>query len=130
MKIQYTLPGFNPELATVNGTGEPVESLSPVRFRTRYRHDATSWQQVLNLERTAPGPTHVSPPRLPASLPAVDAAGQHSRWQAFLHRHATESVSRSNGQTSEKVDRMMALLVHSRRAAETIMLRSTTGGTV
>ena len=86
MKVQYTLPGYQPELKSA---AEASEFL-PARFQNTIPslngQPLTTLSSVLALDRTIPDPELLSPPQHSSSQPQ-DPAVERQLWRDMLTRH-------------------------------------------
>jgi len=126
MRVQYTLPGYQPELQPTPQTEEAVGPSFSTQMRMLQRHDATTWIQALKLDRSPLDATSIGPPPQPTSLEVRDPAAQQHRWRQLLERHNLETA-RSNGEGSKRIRKMMLLLTQAQQAADTVMSRSFEG---
>jgi len=106
VKVQYTLPGYQPEIRSEAGASESV----PARFRNAIpRLNGQSWttlNSVLALDRTVPDPELLAPPQ-PSSSQPQDPALERQWWRDILTRHNQPG---DTAQTPASVRQMLALL--------------------
>src|SRR5215469_16709621 len=113
MKIQYTLPGYEPELTPLAQTGEESGASFDHLMRASPRYDSTTWKQALSLDRIPAGPAYLAPP--PGSPESRDVPTERLRWRQLLSRHLN-GESRSYGPGQEKVRQMLVLLNQAQEA--------------
>jgi hypothetical protein len=86
VKVQYTLPGYQPELKSA---AEASEFL-PARFQNTIPslngQPLTTLSSVLALDRTIPDPELLAPPQQ-SSSPPQDPAVERQLWRDILTRH-------------------------------------------
>jgi hypothetical protein len=126
MRVQYTLPGYQPELQPAPQTEEAAGPSFSAQMRMLQRHDTTTWIEALKLDRSPFEGTSIGPPPQPSSLEIRDPAAEHHRWRQLLERHNLETA-RSNGEGSERIRNMMLLLTQAQHAADAVMSRSFEG---
>ena len=106
MKVQYALPGYQPELISA---AEASESL-PARFRSALPslngQPLTTPNSVLALDRTIPDPELLAPPQ-PSSSQPQDPAVERQWWRDILTRHNQPA---DTAQMQPAVRQMLALL--------------------
>lgn len=111
MKVQYTIPGWEPAGASARtGPADPASA-----FETRLRESSAtvppSWREVLGLGSVRVGELSLAPPPRPATLAYVDVDEERRMWHGLLERHAGPS-------------RLMALLEEMREAEDAVAARA------
>ena len=125
MKIQYTLPGYEPELTPLSQTGEESGLSFDRMMRATPRYNSTTWKQALSLDRIPVGPTYIGPP--PGSPESRDVPQERLRWRQLLSQH-DDGDSRLYGQgQEEKVRRMLVLLNQAQAAADEVWAHTLDG---
>ena len=106
MKVQYTLPGYQPELKSAAEASE----FPPARFRNTIPslngQPLTTLSSVLALDRTIPDPELLAPPQSSSSQPQ-DPAVERQLWRDILTRHNQPA---DIAQMQPAVRQMLALL--------------------
>lgn len=121
MKINYTLPGYQPEL---EGTSEVTESFdSPFQNRMRVfeRRQPVAWRDLLGLNQTPPDPGQVGAPPSNSAGPATEPEMIRQQWRQLLSRHSGSENSQS---TAAPVRRMLGVLRQYQVESEKLVSRS------
>ncbi len=122
MRVRYTIPGIGP------GPDLPdaAPTISGPSFRSHLRRLGAalpkSWRKLLALDEPQADATFIAPPPKPAALD-TDLAEERVRWRNLLDRHAGEVLNGHNGNSSESIPRMMALLMHYHRLQDGVVAR-------
>ena len=124
MKIQYTLPGYEPEITPLPETGEENGLSFDRLMRASPLCDSTSWKQALSLDRTPGGPTHIGPP--PGSREFRDVQAERLHWRQLLSQHL-DGERGLTGQGHEKVMQMLDLLDQAQQAADEVWAHTLDG---
>jgi len=124
MKIQYTLPGYEPEMAPLSETGEENAPSFDRLLRASPRYDTTSWKQALSLDRIPAGPTYIGPP--PGSPEFRDVPAERLHWRQLLDQHF-DRERRLTGQGHKKVMQMLVLLYQAQQAADEVWTHTLDG---
>jgi hypothetical protein len=125
MRIQYTLPGYEPELAPLAQAGEESGPSFEHLMRASPRYDSTTWKQALGLDRIPAGPADLGPP--PGSPESRDVATERLRWRHLLSRHLNgEGRSYAPG-AQQKVRQMLILLNQAQEAADEVWAHTLDG---
>ena len=124
MKIQYTLPGYEPELTPLAQTGEESGPSFEHLMRASPRYDSTTWKQALGLDRVPTGPAHLGPP--PGSPESRDVATERLRWRQLLSRQLN-GESHSYGPGQQRVRQMLVLLNQAQEAADEVWAHTLSG---
>ena len=116
MRVDYTLPGWEPESSTaITTTG--AEETSPVSF-SQVLEQLTeavpiSAQTLLGLDSPPPSQCTLPPPQVPESLNGLDAPALRARWNAMMANHQDEP----------ETEGMMSLLRQFQAADDNIAAR-------
>jgi hypothetical protein len=124
MKIQYTLPGYQPEITPLSETEEEGAISFERLMRTSQPLDSNTWEHALSLDRVPPGPTQFGPPPRPRSLEFRDVPAERLRWRQLLTQSSTRREASGVSAESNRVARMMAVLHQSQQAADDVWLRA------
>ena len=124
MKIQYTLPGYEPEMTPLSETGEENGLSFDRLMRGAPRYDSTSWKQALSLDRTPGGPTYIGPP--PGSPEFRDVTAERLHWRQLFSQHF-DGERGVTGQGNEKVMQMLVLLYQAQQAADEVWAHTLDG---
>ena len=124
MKIQYTLPGYQPEMTPLSETGEESSPSFDHLMRAAPRYDTTTWKQALSLDRIPRGPTYIGPP--PGSPEFRNVSAERVHWRQLLSQHL-DGESRLNGQGHKKVMEMLVLLNQAQQAADEVWAHTLDG---
>jgi hypothetical protein len=122
MRVRYTIPGIGP--------GPDIPDFPPTvsgpSFRSRLRRLGAalpgSWRKLLALDEPQIDATFIPPPPRPFALD-TDLAGDRARWRDLLDRHAREMFATRHGDSSDRVQRMMALLMHYHGLQDSVVAR-------
>jgi hypothetical protein len=127
MRVQYTLPGYQPELKPLPPPEEGDTPSFQRQIRSPQWQGAADWKRVLNVDRVPSSPSSIGPPPRPLSLESREPATERMRWHQLLTRHTTFSPMQNGSQSSDKVSSMMFLLVQAQQAADAVTARSLEG---
>jgi len=111
MRVQYTLPGYEP--APQNGVGAAESRTFQAKLRDVARHESVTWKQVLRLDRKPESPTSLAPPPPPASLEVRDIGAERQRMGGLLERTADSLAKHGSPVSPEdgaKINTMLGLL--------------------
>ncbi len=87
MKINYTLPGFQPENDVSKDLVGSFDSPFKNRMQAFERRQPVAWRDLLGLNQTPPDPSHIAPPETqPGSV--SQSAALRQQWRELLGRHA------------------------------------------
>jgi len=117
MKVEYTLPGLQPE--AVSEADAPIES--DVSFRGKLRslraEVPVRWEQHLGLDARPVTASYIGPPPRPRTLELNDVETDRLRWRQMLVRH-------SEGMNPPPASgRMLALLSEMQEMEDSILTR-------
>lgn len=124
MKIQYTLPGYQPEMAALSETEEEGAISFERLMRTSQPLDSTTWERALSLDRIPPGPTQFGPPPRPSSLEFRDVSVERLRWRQLLNGSSLGQETSADSAESSKVTRMIVVLHLAQQAADDVWTRA------
>ncbi|MBV8072911.1 MAG: hypothetical protein JO270_23615 [Acidobacteriaceae bacterium] len=119
MKVNYTLPGYQPEVDVSRDIVESFDSPFKNRMEAFERQQPVGWKELLGLDQTPPDPSQVAQPESQSSGVA-DAALLRQQWQDFLGRHGgIEELQNS----PEPVRRMLQLLQSYKKDSDDVFSR-------
>ena len=121
MKINYTLPGYQPE---IDGTSEVTESFdSPFQNRMRAfeRRQPVAWRDLLGLNQTPPDPGQVGAPPSESAGPATEPEMIRQQWRQLLSKHGGSEELQN---TAAPVRRMLGVLQQHQTESEKLVSRS------
>jgi hypothetical protein len=89
MRVDYTVPGWEPQPSGINTPG--TQEAAPVAF-SQVLENLTeavpvSPEQLLNLDTPPPSQFTLPPPPAPESLNGLDAQELRGRWDALMSSH-------------------------------------------
>jgi hypothetical protein len=123
VKVNYTLPGHQPEVDVGKDLVESFDAPFKSRLQAFERRQPVAWRELLGLNRTPPDPSQVPP--LPDSGQMADAAALRQQWRELVSRHGGFSEWQSS---PEPVRRMMTLLESYQKQADQLFSRGLSGG--
>jgi hypothetical protein len=125
-RIQYTLPGYQPELKPEEG-GLSEESAG-ISFRNRVRtlpaQVTSSWKSALGVDKRPSGPTSFDPPPKPPSFETGDAASERQRWQEILWQRSPQPRQTTNSNDNDRINRMLASLRRAQALSDAVLAHS------
>ena len=128
MRVQYTLPGYQPELKSL----AKIEEAEARSFRTRMRwshwDQPTNWKDSLGISHVPFDPASIGPPPRPASLNGRGLANERTGWRRLLAGQTFRLPNQVSDQHSEKFySRMMLLLNRAQQASDAVTAQSLEG---
>lgn len=125
MKIDYTLPGFEPETELAKGVAESFNSPFQNRIRSFERRQPVAWRDLLGLSETPPDPAQLPAPPRSQTNEVSDPAIQRQQWHDLLSQHSGfEEMLNSPA----AVRRMMAVLNSHQKEADNLFSRGLSEG--
>ena len=124
MKINYTLPGYQPETGVGNNLVELFDSPFKNRMHVFERRQPVDWRELLGINRTAPDPSQIAQPES-ASGESPDATSVGQQWRALLRRHGGLDELRNSPMP---VRRMLALLESYEKESDILFSRGLSEG--
>jgi hypothetical protein len=126
IRIQYTLPGYQPELKPEEGGLS--EDSAGITFRNRVRtlpaQVTSNWKVALQLDRRSSGPTSFDPPPKPSPFETGNVAAERQRWQEILWQRSPQPRQAINGSDNDRIDRMLASLRRAQDLSDAVLRRS------
>ena len=123
IRIEYTLPGYQPELKPEEG-GLSEESAG-VSFRNRVRtipaQITSNWKAALQLDRRSSGPTSFDPPPKPPAFETGNVAAERQRWQEILWQRSPQPRQAINSSDNDRINRMVASLRDAEALSEAVL---------
>ena len=119
MKVNYTLPGYRPEIDVSKDMVESFDSPFKNRMEAFEQRQPVGWKELLGLNHLPPDPSQVAQPQS-RSAGVVDASVLRQQWRDFMTRHgSTEELQNS----SEPVRRMLDLLRNYQKESDDLFSR-------
>jgi hypothetical protein len=119
LKINYTLPGYQPETNVARDLVESFDSPFKNRMQAFEQQQTVGWKELLGLNLMPPDPAQVAQPQSQSSGVA-DAAISRQQWRDFFSRHGgAEELQNS----PEPVRRMLELLQSYQKESDDVFSR-------
>jgi hypothetical protein len=119
LKINYTLPGYQPETDVSRDLVESFDSPFKNRMQAFEQQQPVGWKELLGLNLMPPDPSQVAQPQSQSSG-FVDAAVLRQQWRDFMSRHGgAEELQNS----PEPVRRMLELLESYQKDSDDVFSR-------
>jgi hypothetical protein len=119
LKVNYTLPGYRPEVDVSRDLVESFDSPFKNRMEAFEQSQAVGWKELLGVDRMPPDPSQVAPPESQRSGVA-DAALLRQQWREFLSRHGGPEELQNS---PEPVRRMLELLQRYQTGSDQVFSR-------
>ncbi len=119
MKVNYTLPGYRPEVDVSRDLVESFDSPFKNRMEAFEQQQAVGWKELLGLNQPPPDPSQVAQPHSQSSG-VTDAALLRQQWRDCLSRHGGAVELQDS---PEPVRRMLELLQSYQKECDDIFSR-------
>lgn len=129
MRVNYTLPGLQPQVHNLSGAAAAkAASSARASFREHVRRLSAAlpvfWKELLRLDKPPMQAGYVGPPPRPASLDIHHSAAERIRWRSMLDRRAQEFTENPPpGQDGASIERMLALLMRLQELEDGVVSR-------
>ncbi len=114
MKINYTLPGYQPETDAAKDLVDSFDSPFKNRMQAFERRQSVSWRDLLGLNQMPPDPAQIPAPES-SSVETATAAILRQQWRELLSRHSGRGAMKN---TPVPVRRMLSLLERYQKEAD------------
>jgi hypothetical protein len=126
MRVQYTLPGLQPQQLK-----QPEIEATPASFRSRVRRLSQAlprgWRHVLHLDVTPIGLEFLGPPPPADDMEALDAETRRRRWRELLDRqtrfYEERGASEEESEADQRTRRMLTLLLNYQMLEDAVASR-------
>lgn len=119
MKVNYTLPGYRPEVDVSRDLVESFDSPFKNRMEAFEQRQPVGWKELLGLNRLPPDPSQIAQPQSQWSG-ITDAAILRQQWREFLNRHGGPEELQNS---PEPVRRMLELLQSYQKGSDRVFSR-------
>lgn len=119
MKIDYTLPGYKPEVDVSKDLVESFDSPFQNRMQAFEQQQPVGWKELLGLNQLPPDPSQIAQPQSP-SAGVTDASLLRRQWSDCLSRHNGADELKNS---PEPVRRMVELLQSYQRESDELFSR-------
>ncbi|HEX4772170.1 MAG TPA: hypothetical protein VH351_15145 [Bryobacteraceae bacterium] len=120
MKVNYTLPGYRPEVDVSRDLVESFDSPFKNRMEAFEQQQPVGWKELLGLDQMPPDPSQIAQPDSQSSAVA-DPALLRQQWRDLLSRHGTAEELQNS---PEPVRRMLELLQAQQQESDDVFSRS------
>jgi hypothetical protein len=120
LKVNYTLPGYRPEVDVSRDLVESFDSPFKNRMEAFEQQQPVGWKELLGLDQMPPDPSQIAQPDSQSSAVA-DPALLRQQWRDLLSRHGTAEELQNS---PEPVRRMLELLQAQQQESDDVFSRS------
>ncbi len=118
MRIQYTIPGWEPAPPTARLSATESGSAFETKLRESSAAVPESWQELLGLDHPQSGELHLTPPPRPSSLSYIDVEEIRRRWHGLLGKRLSEKPA------DGRIARMLGTLAQLQNQEDTVAART------
>jgi hypothetical protein len=120
VRINYTLPGYQPETDATNQVTDSFDSPFQNRMRAFERREPVAWRDLFGLNKTPADPGQVGPPPRSKASETADLAIIRQQWRQLLGRHSGHADLQN---AAPPVRRMLGLLQRQQEESDKLISR-------